>query len=180
MHRLMAAAIAAAVLLALTTASRSPRKPTPMRRNLRSSRSGPSRCPTIGSSGRSPASPSTTTTTSGSSTVPRPLVDDEKGAQKSPPETRCCIAPPPVLQFSADGKLLSSWGGPGDGYDWPKTEHGIHVDKDGNVWLAGNGKDDHQILKFTPDGKFLQQIGKAGDDRRLQQQDRSSAAPRTW
>jgi DNA-binding beta-propeller fold protein YncE len=93
---------------------------------------------------------------------PATLVDDEKGAQKNPPETRCCKAPPPVLQFAPDGKLLKSWGGPGAGYDWPQTEHGIHVDTDGNVWLAGNGKDDHQILKFTPDGKFLQQIGKAG------------------
>src|SRR6185312_10413768 len=54
---------------------------------------------------------------------PSTLVDDEKGAQKSPPETRCCIAPPPVLQFSPDGRLLRSWGGPGTGYDWPKTEH---------------------------------------------------------
>jgi DNA-binding beta-propeller fold protein YncE len=93
---------------------------------------------------------------------PSTLVDDEKGAQKSPPETRCCIAAPPVLQFSADGKLLRSWGGPGAGYEWPENEHGIHIDKEGNVWLAGNGKNDHQILKFTPDGRFLQQIGKAG------------------
>jgi len=93
---------------------------------------------------------------------PSTLVDDEKGAQKSPPETRCCIAAPPVLQFSADGRLLKSWGGPGAGYEWPESEHGIHIDKEGNVWLAGNSKNDHQILKFTPDGKFLQQIGKAG------------------
>src|SRR5262245_42322493 len=93
---------------------------------------------------------------------PSTLADDEKGAQKNPPETRCCTAPPPVLQFSPDGKLLRSWGGPGAGYEWPASEHGIHVDKDSNVWVAGNGKDDHQILKFTPDGKFLQQIGKAG------------------
>jgi DNA-binding beta-propeller fold protein YncE len=93
---------------------------------------------------------------------PSTLVDDEKGAQKSPPETRCCLAAPPVLHFSSDGKLLASWGGTGTGYDWPSSEHGIHIDKAGNVWLAGNGKDDHQILKFTPDGKFLQQIGKAG------------------
>jgi DNA-binding beta-propeller fold protein YncE len=93
---------------------------------------------------------------------PRTLVDDEKGAQKTPPETRCCKPAPAVLQFAADGKLLKSWGGPGQGYDWPKQEHGIHIDKDGNVWLAGNDKDDHQILKFAPDGRFLQQIGKAG------------------
>ena len=93
---------------------------------------------------------------------PSSLVDDEKGAQKDPPATRCCKAPPPVLQFSPDGKLLRSWGGAGTGYEWPQNEHGIHVDKEGNVWVAGNGKDDHQILKFTPDGKFLQQIGKSG------------------
>src|SRR5437763_14324431 len=93
---------------------------------------------------------------------PRTLVEDEKGAQKTPPETRCCKPAPAVLQFAADGKLLKSWGGAGAGYDWPKQEHGIHIDKEGNVWLAGNDKDDHQILKFTPDGKFLQQIGKAG------------------
>ena len=92
---------------------------------------------------------------------PSSLVDDEKGAQKTPPETRCCIAAPPVLQFSPDGKLLRSWGGPGQGFDWPKTEHGIHIDKAGNVWLAGNGNDDHQILKFSPEGKFLMQVGKA-------------------
>ena len=93
---------------------------------------------------------------------PSTLVDDEKGAQKNPPETRCCQAAPPVLHFAADGSLLHSWGGPGAGYDWPNSEHGIHIDKEGNVWLAGNGKDDHQLLKFSRDGKFLQQIGKAG------------------
>ena len=93
---------------------------------------------------------------------PASLVDDEKGAQKDPPATRCCKAPPPVLQFSPDGKLMRRWGGPGAGFEWPKNEHGIHVDKEGNVWVAGNGKDDHQILRFTPDGKFLQQVGKAG------------------
>jgi DNA-binding beta-propeller fold protein YncE len=40
-----------------------------------------------------------------------------------------------------------------------KNEHGIHVDRDGNVWLGGNNDGD-QILKFTPEGKFLQQVGK--------------------
>ena len=32
----------------------------------------------------------------------------------------------------------------------------------GNVWLAGNGPDDHQVLKFSGDGTFLMQIGQAG------------------
>jgi hypothetical protein len=93
---------------------------------------------------------------------PSTLVDDEKGAQKNPPETRCCQAAPPVLHFAADGSLMHSWGGPGAGYDWPNSEHGIHIDKEGNVWLAGNGKDVHQLLKVSRDVKFLQQIGKAG------------------
>jgi hypothetical protein len=93
---------------------------------------------------------------------PSTLLDDEKGAQKNPPATKCCTAAPPVLQFDQAGNLLASWGGPGEGFDWPKSEHGIFVDKQGNVWIAGNDKNDHQILKFTPDGKFLQQIGKAG------------------
>jgi len=91
---------------------------------------------------------------------PRTLMDDEKGAQKMPPETRCCTPAPPVLQFASDGRLLRSWGGPGEGYQWPKNEHGIHIDKESNVWLGGNDKDD-QILKFSPEGKFILQVGKA-------------------
>ena len=92
---------------------------------------------------------------------PRSLVDDEKGATKTPSESRCCKPAAPVLQFDRSGKLLRGWGGPGEGYEWPTNEHGIHIDGDGNVWIAGNGKGDHQILKFTPDGKFLMQVGKA-------------------
>ena len=34
---------------------------------------------------------------------------------------------------------LASWGGPGDGYDWPEREHGIYVDAKGFVWISGNG-----------------------------------------
>ena len=93
---------------------------------------------------------------------PASLLDDEKGALKNPPETKCCTPAPHVLQFDRAGNLLQSWGGPGKGYDWPETEHGIFVDDDGNVWVGGNGMKDHHILKFTPDGKFLQQLGKPG------------------
>ena len=92
---------------------------------------------------------------------PSTLFDDEKGATKNPPETKCCTAAPPVLEFDQEGNLLRYWGGPGAGYDWPKSEHGIFVDSHGNVWLAGNDNTDNQILKFTGEGKFLQQIGKA-------------------
>jgi DNA-binding beta-propeller fold protein YncE len=69
---------------------------------------------------------------------------------------------PPVLEFDADGILLRSWGGGGAGYDWPLIEHGIFVDHQDNVWIGGSDPRDHQILKFTADGKFLLQIGKAG------------------
>jgi DNA-binding beta-propeller fold protein YncE len=57
---------------------------------------------------------------------------------------------------------VRGWGGPGEGYDWPKNEHGIYVDPQGNVWIAGNDNADHQVLKFTREGKFLMQIGKPG------------------
>lgn len=93
---------------------------------------------------------------------PGTLVEDEKGAMKHPPATKCCTAAPPVLEFDTAGNLYRSWGGPGKGYDWPESEHGIYVDKAGDVWLAGNGGKDQQILKFTPDGKFLRQIGRPG------------------
>jgi NHL repeat len=91
------------------------------------------------------------------------LVDDEKGATLNPPTTKCCTAAPPVLQFDAAGNLLKSWGGRGAGYDWPESEHGIHVDGEGNVWLGGNGPKDQQILLFSPEGKFLRQLGKPGN-----------------
>ena len=77
---------------------------------------------------------------------PSTLLDDEKGAQKDPPATKCCTAAPPVLKFDSVGNLLASWGGPGQGYDWPKNEHGIFVDKDGNVWIAGNDKDRKSVV----------------------------------
>ena len=93
---------------------------------------------------------------------PRTLTDDEKAASLDPPRSKCCVPAPPVMEFDQDGNLLRSWGGKGEGYDWPQNEHGIHVDAKGFVWLAGNGENDGQILKFTRDGKFVMQIGKQG------------------
>ena len=89
---------------------------------------------------------------------------DELGAAQTPERSMCCLAAKPVLEFDASGKLLNAWGGPGAGYDWPKSEHGIHVDKSGNVWIGGNTPADRMVLKFTHDGRFLMQIGKPSTD----------------
>jgi DNA-binding beta-propeller fold protein YncE len=70
-------------------------------------------------------------------------------------------AAPPVLEFSAAGDFIQAWGGPGQGYDWPNTEHGIYVDPRGFIWIGGSGNGDNQLLKFTKEGKFLMQIGHA-------------------
>jgi sugar lactone lactonase YvrE len=69
---------------------------------------------------------------------------------------------PAVTEFDAEGNYVQGWGGPGQGYDWPKNEHGIYVDPEGYVWVAGNDPADHMILKFTREGRFLMQIGKPG------------------
>jgi len=78
----------------------------------------------------------------------------------------CCAGAPPVLEFDQDGNLLRHWGGPGQGYEWPDSNHGIFIDYKGNVWIGGNGGPDSQILKFTKDGKFLMQVGKKGARRK--------------
>ena len=74
-------------------------------------------------------------------------------------------AAPPVMVFDTDGNLINSWGGEGQGYEWPATEHGIYVDHDNYVWIAGSGAGDDQILKFTTDGEFVMQIGRANQSR---------------
>ena len=66
----------------------------------------------------------------------------------------------PILKYDADGKLLKSWG---EGmFIFP---HGATVDRDGNLWVTDargeNGKG-HQVFKFSPEGKVLMTLGKAG------------------
>jgi DNA-binding beta-propeller fold protein YncE len=101
----------------------------------------------------------------------------------------CCMPAPSILVFDPAGKLLKAWGGPGDpdflktkcreadGCVWPAREHGIYVDHNDFVYIAGNGQarnfhgqfpwapnfgDDSHILKFKSDGTFVYQIGTAG------------------
>jgi DNA-binding beta-propeller fold protein YncE len=65
-----------------------------------------------------------------------------------------------VVVFDKAGAVVRSWGGQGQGYDWPSSNHGIFVDHSGNVWIGGNGPGDSHIVKFTRDGKFIAQYGK--------------------
>ncbi len=74
----------------------------------------------------------------------------------------CCLAAPPVLEFDPSGNLVGHWGGPGDGYEWPASNHGIAVDHKDNVWIGGNDKKDAQVVKFTKGGRFLIQFGHQG------------------
>lgn len=95
---------------------------------------------------------------------PGPLKTDDRfnAAGATPPRAECCVPAPPVLEFDQTGKLVSSWGGAGEGYEWPQTEHGIYVDHKDIVWLAGSGAKDSQLLTFTKQGKFLRQFGRQG------------------
>jgi DNA-binding beta-propeller fold protein YncE len=90
------------------------------------------------------------------------LHNNERGAELNPPIAECCRTAPPILVFDPAGNLVRSWGGPGPGYEWPESNHGVHVDYKGNVWIGGNGQKDAQILKFTKEGKFLLQVGHFG------------------
>jgi DNA-binding beta-propeller fold protein YncE len=93
---------------------------------------------------------------------PRTVQKDEDYAAQTPPAADCCVPPPYVMEFDQVGKFLKSWGGPGAGYEWPTSEHGLSIDAKGNFWIAGNGRGDAQVLKFSREGRFLLQIGHAG------------------
>ncbi len=67
------------------------------------------------------------------------LQTNEKGPTLTPSAAECCFSAPQVLEFDTSGKLLSSWGGPGDGFQWPQNPSGIAVDTKGNVWIAAAG-----------------------------------------
>jgi len=102
------------------------------------------------------------------------------------PASDVAKAAPPVLVFDAAGNFIKSFGGAGNGYEWPEREHGIHIDYKGFVWIGGNNcparnlpglkaVGDDQYLKFTQDGKLVMQIGRSNgstgnaDTKNLQQ-----------
>jgi DNA-binding beta-propeller fold protein YncE len=90
------------------------------------------------------------------------LNNNEKGSTLNPPVSICCASAPPVIAYNPAGEVIHSWGGKGQGYEWPESEHGIFADSKGFIWLGGNGAKDSQILKFTQDGKFVLQSGHQG------------------
>src|SRR5581483_4663408 len=86
----------------------------------------------------------------------------ETGGDATPPIGECWGSAQPGIELDATGKFVKAWGGPGAGYDWPQVPAGIAIDSKGNVWIAGAGGLDGQVLVFTHDGQFVRQIGKAG------------------
>ncbi len=101
------------------------------------------------------------------------------------------IPVPVLLKFDETGKLVKSFG-----TGIAVFPHGIHVDKDGNIWLTdgqdnlprrapGAGTDTplppapakvvgHQVYKFSPDGKLLLTLGKPGGNQPGQPVDQAS------
>lgn len=91
---------------------------------------------------------------------------------RSLPPNEWAMSAPAILEFDKSGEFVRGWGGPGQGFEWPEIEHGLHVDYQDNVWVSGNNcpernypglkpVSDDQILKFDRDGKFLHQIGRS-------------------
>src|SRR5579872_2858013 len=91
----------------------------------------------------------------------------------SPGTTPGCLGTKanPVHLFDESGKEIRSFGG--GLFVWP---HGIHVDRDGNVWVTdsrapsaedlknfpGEDKKGSVVIKFSPEGKVLMTLGKPG------------------
>jgi DNA-binding beta-propeller fold protein YncE len=67
---------------------------------------------------------------------------------------------PAILEFDASGKFLKSFGA-----GMFVQPHGLEIDRDGNIWTtdqqAKDGKG-QQAIKFSPEGKVLMTLGKAG------------------
>ncbi len=134
--------------------------------------------------------------------IHRPASLEQKESYATRGEADCCTAAPDVLEFNPAGNLINHFGRV-EGHDWPTSNHGITVDKDGNVWIGANGAGqpsaaapgsaeqfaaagrgargaapapapmrgegggeigtyhDSFVLKLSPTGKFLGEIGHA-------------------
>jgi DNA-binding beta-propeller fold protein YncE len=104
----------------------------------------------------------------------------ETGASANPPIAECCVSGPQVLEFDPAGTVVRHWGGPGQGYEWPESNHGITVDYKGNVWLGAWGPKDAHILKFTREGQLLMQVGHQGKSAGSNDRENFGRATKIW
>jgi len=103
---------------------------------------------------------------------PKSITESQMGQVLDPPLSECCTPAPSVIEFDQDGNFIQAWGGAtwdrdnqqwlDPDYDWPMSEHGIFVDDEDNVWLAGNNEN-HIVTRFTRDGQHLMTIGIPGE-----------------
>jgi DNA-binding beta-propeller fold protein YncE len=66
----------------------------------------------------------------------------------------------PIMKLDASGSIIKSFGS-----RMFATPHGIHIDREGNIWIADRLADNgvgHQVVKLDPNGKVLMRLGKAG------------------
>jgi sugar lactone lactonase YvrE len=69
-------------------------------------------------------------------------------------------ADPPILHFDRSGNVVKSFGN-----GMFVQAHGLGLDRDGNVWVTDAQMKDgkgNQVFKFSPEGKVLMTLGKAG------------------
>ena len=78
---------------------------------------------------------------------PRDLDETENYATLDPPAAECCVAPPAIIEFDADGNVVS--------YFEAKQGHGMMVDRDGFVWIGSD-----TVRKYTHDGKLVAEIAR--------------------
>lgn len=76
---------------------------------------------------------------------------------QSYPDVPCCLPPPLLLELDPEGRVVSSWRERFDVPDWPAMAHSVYIDFRGNVWVIA--RDQHQVLKFSRDGRHLLTLG---------------------
>lgn len=100
---------------------------------------------------------------------PNSLGRTETGLAASPPTALCCEPAPHVIRFTPAGIVDKAWGGESQApsingvNQWPANVHGLYVDDNDGVWIAGNGKGDHISASFTFDGEFIKSVGTRGE-----------------
>lgn len=62
---------------------------------------------------------------------------------------------PPILVFDEHGNFLTGWGS-----GRLRDAHGIYIDHDDQIWVCN--RDEHEVLKLTPEGKILLTLGHRG------------------